>query len=270
MGARSAIPDAGARFLAEQPWIVLGSRRPDGTVWCTLLTGPAGFLRASGPELTIGARAQPGDPLRDVLEQEARVGMLVIEPASRRRIRVNGRSHPTVVDGIDGLRVDVDEALANCPRYIQRREWTAVEPAAASEVTAENGRLTAAQADWLRMADTFFIATTDTAGNADASHRGGAPGFVRVLDNGHLEFPDYPGNNMFLTLDNITAEPTAGLLFIDWDGGNVLHLTGAVAIRSEPDRPGEGSERTIEVTVEHVVERRYVLPLRWSVPATGK
>ncbi|HEX4982176.1 MAG TPA: pyridoxamine 5'-phosphate oxidase family protein, partial [Ilumatobacteraceae bacterium] len=151
--------------------------------------------------------------------------------------------------------------------YIQRREWTAIESAATPTVTTENGRLTQAQADWLRTADTFFIATTDTAGNADASHRGGAPGFVHVVDDHHLEFADYPGNNMFLTLDNISAEPTAGLLFIDWDGGTVLHLTGSVAIRSELDGRADGAALSIELTVEHVVERRHVTPLRWSVPA---
>ncbi|HEX4984159.1 MAG TPA: pyridoxamine 5'-phosphate oxidase family protein, partial [Ilumatobacteraceae bacterium] len=116
MGARPVIPQVGAQFLAAQPWVVAGSRRPDGTVWCTLLTGPVGFMRASGSEVTIAAQAQLGDPLRDVLEQDALVGLLVIEPARRRRVRINGRSHPTVVDGIDGLRVDVDEALSNCPR----------------------------------------------------------------------------------------------------------------------------------------------------------
>ena len=267
MEARSAIPEAGARFLAAQPFVVLGSRRPDRTVWCTLLTGPAGFLRADGSELAIDARPAPGDPLAVALEHGAFVGLLGIEPASRRRMRVNGRSHPAAVDGVHSLHVEVDEALSNCPRYIQRRAWTAVAPAANPPVAAEGQRLTAAQSDWVRTADTFFIATTDAAGNADTSHRGGEPGFVEVAAPDRLEFADYPGNNMFLTLDNIRAEPTAGLLFVDWEYGALLHLSGTVAIRGETGDRGGAIERTIVFTIEHLVERRDVVPLRWSVSA---
>ncbi|MGH9133960.1 MAG: pyridoxamine 5'-phosphate oxidase family protein, partial [Ilumatobacteraceae bacterium] len=113
MAPRATIPEAGARFLAAQPWIVVGGQRSDRTVWCTLLTGPAGFLRASGSDLAIGSRPEPGDPLRDALEHDALVGLLGIEPATRRRMRINGRSHPVVLGGVRGLRVDVHEALSN-------------------------------------------------------------------------------------------------------------------------------------------------------------
>jgi hypothetical protein len=269
MGPRPNVPPAGAQFLAEQPWVVLGGRRSDRTVWCTLLSGPAGFMRVDGPALTIRARPVPGDPLAETLGHDAKVGLLGIELASRRRMRVNGRSHPAVVDGVDGLRIDVDEALGNCPRYIHRRAWTAVEPTDEPSVTGRGEQLSASQADWIRSADTFFIATTDEARNADASHRGGPPGFVSVVAPDRLEFPDYPGNNMFLTLGNISVEPTAGLLFIDWTSGAVLHLSGSVAGRREPAGRDDGTERTIEFTIEHVVERRHVVPLRWSVVAAG-
>jgi hypothetical protein len=73
---------------------------------------------------------------------------------------------------------------------------------------------------------------------------------------------------MFLTLGNISAEPTAGLLFVDFDTGAVLHLTGSVGVRREPAVGDDGIERTIEFTIEHVVERRHVVPLRWSAAAT--
>ena len=268
MGPRASLPPAGGQFLAAQPWIVLGARRPDLTVWCTLLTGPPGFLDANRTALTIRARPTPGDPLAELLEHEASVGLLGIELATRRRMRVNGRSRPAIVDGVDGLQIEVDEALGNCPRYIHRRDWTFVEPADEPAVTARDEQLTESQTDWIRSADTFFIATADEAGNADASHRGGPPGFVSVVAPGRLEFPDYPGNNMFLTLGNISAEPTAGLLFIDWNIGAVLHVTGAAAVRHEPVVRDDGIERTIEFTIEHVVERRHVVPLRWSVAAT--
>ena len=83
-------------------------------------------------------------------------------------------------------------------------------------------------------ADTFFIATWHPGGGADASHRGGRPGFVRVLDDRTLEFPDYPGNNMFNTLGNLVGHPRAGLLFVDFERGDLLQLTGRAKIRWEP------------------------------------
>ncbi len=82
-------------------------------------------------------------------------------------------------------------------------------------------------------ADTFFIASFHPEGGADASHRGGRPGFVRVLGPDRLAFDDYPGNGMFNTLGNLLAYTRAGLLFLDFEKGDVLQLTGQA--RVEPD-----------------------------------
>ena len=65
------------------------------------------------------------------------------------------------------------------------------------------------QRAWVAAADTFFIASAAPGGGADASHRGGNPGFVRVRDAATLEWPDYSGNTMFNTLGNITADTPA-------------------------------------------------------------
>jgi uncharacterized protein len=61
----------------------------------------------------------------------------------------------------------------------------------------------------------FFLATADADGRPDCSHKGGAPGFVRVVGENELAFPDYDGNGMFKSLGNITVNPEVGLLFID-------------------------------------------------------
>jgi uncharacterized protein len=61
----------------------------------------------------------------------------------------------------------------------------------------------------------FFLATADADGRPDCSHKGGAPGFVRVVGEGELAFPDYDGNGMFKSLGNIAVNPEVGLLFID-------------------------------------------------------
>ena len=61
----------------------------------------------------------------------------------------------------------------------------------------------------------FFLATSDDRGRADCSFKGGAPGFVRIVGESGLAFPDYDGNGMFKSLGNIVVNPEVGLLFID-------------------------------------------------------
>ena len=70
----------------------------------------------------------------------------------------------------------------------------------------------------------------------DASHRGGEPGFVELLEESTLSIPDYPGNHMFNTLGNLSLEPRAGVTFLDFETGRVLMATGTATI--EFARPG--------------------------------
>ncbi len=82
----------------------------------------------------------------------------------------------------------------------------------------------------IETADTFFLGTTHATAGNDASHRGGAPGFVRVADEGQLWWPDYPGNNMFNSFGNLAADPTAALLFLDFRAGVILQLSGTATV----------------------------------------
>ena len=91
---------------------------------------------------------------------------------------------------------------------------------------------------------------------ADASHRGGRPGFVRVVDERRLRLPDYAGNNMFQTLGNISKDPRVGILFVDFASGTTQQLTGRARIlwdsASFADLPG--AERAVDIEVDLVVE----------------
>jgi predicted pyridoxine 5'-phosphate oxidase superfamily flavin-nucleotide-binding protein len=72
----------------------------------------------------------------------------------------------------------------------------------------------------------FFIATADDLGHPDCSYKGGAPGFVRVIDDQTLVFPDYDGNGMYRTLGNTLVNPHVGLLFIDFENPRRLRVNG--------------------------------------------
>ncbi|MFZ1179011.1 MAG: pyridoxamine 5'-phosphate oxidase family protein [Mycobacterium sp.] len=81
----------------------------------------------------------------------------------------------------------------------------------------------------IEAADTFFLGTTHATSGNDASHRGGPPGFVRVAPE-HLWWPDYPGNNLFNSFGNLSAGPTAALLFMDFRAGITLQLSGSATM----------------------------------------
>jgi predicted pyridoxine 5'-phosphate oxidase superfamily flavin-nucleotide-binding protein len=110
--------------------------------------------------------------------------------------------------------------------------------------------------------DMFFIATADTEGWPEASYKGGEPGFVRVLDDHTLAYPVYDGNGMFLTTGNLAVNPRVGLLFIDWETGTRLRLSGFATL--DPADPliatYPGAQLVVRVRVREVFAncRRYV------------
>jgi uncharacterized protein len=79
---------------------------------------------------------------------------------------------------------------------------------------------------------------------------------VRVENEKRLIFPDYPGNNMFNSLGNISSYPWAGLLFPDFQSGGVLQITGAAGIIWDGPQIAEfpGARRLVGVDVEKIVE----------------
>jgi len=269
-GIRSSIPAAAQEFLRGQPMLVVASLDADGQVWASLITGPPGFIRALD-ERTVLIEAGPaeGDPLGDNLRTGAQIGLLAIEPATRRRMRLNGVAEvvPAGTDGSTGarpaLRVRAQQVYSNCPKYIQAREWTTAPDGTtgggdpSSSPTVSRGRaLTADQQRWVERADTFFIASAHPEGGADASHRGGLPGFVRVLDDRRLLIPDYVGNTMFNTLGNIVAHPNAGLLFVDFESGATLQVTGRAELIWDADLTATfaGAERVVAFDVHEVID----------------
>lgn len=265
-----------APFLAGQRLAVLGAADADGHVWASALAGEPGFLSAPGARtLRIAASPGAGDPLAVALGagKPLDAGVLVIDLETRRRLRVNGLAEPSG----GGVVLHVRETYWNCPKYIQLR--AAVPPLSAASAgsgagddgTVRSAGLTDGQRAWIAAADTFFIATANPAGGADASHRGGEPGFVVPSrgDDGEdvLLFPDYSGNTMFNTLGNLAVSPAAGLLFIDFERGATLQLTGFAEVLWEPRDYAAfpGAERAVRFRVAQVVERARAVTPRWHL-----
>src|SRR3954465_10116819 len=78
--------------------------------------------------------------------------------------------------------------------------------------------------------DMFFLATADAEGRPQCSYKGGDPGFVKVLDETTLAFPNYDGNGMYLSMGNLLVNPQVGLLFIDFQGRKRMRLNGVASV----------------------------------------
>ena len=133
-------------------------------------------------------------------------------------------------------------------------------------------RFTPAMRQWIGGADTLFIASGHRGDGAnpvygmDASHRGGDLGFVHVQSDARLVIPDYAGNNHYNTLGNLVVDPRAGLLFVDFEHGSMLQLTGRTSIDwdSQAISRFPGARRLVNFELEQAVELRAALPLRWG------
>ncbi|MGV9774361.1 pyridoxamine 5'-phosphate oxidase family protein [Streptosporangium sp. NPDC003464] len=256
--ARPEIPAVAAEFLRRQRMLLIGAADREGLLWASPLTGAAGFAEAVD-ERTVVIEAVPGDhdPLAGLTAGE--IGMLAVEPQTRRRMRING----TVRRDGGRLIVHTEQTYANCPKYIQTRDISDG-PAGPPATVSTTEALTGGHRAWIESADTFFVATRAAGLGADLSHRGGNPGFVRVVDERRLVWPDYVGNSMYMTLGNLELDDSCGLLFLGWDSGEALHLTGRARVDWDP-RDVPGAQRLVEFEVDRAVHVRGASPLRWRL-----
>ena len=258
------------RFVSQQSMAVLGSIDGEQNIWASVLVGQTGFMRADDERTVtfdLGNMARnPDDPFWENITSHPQVGMLVIELASRRRLRVNGK---ITREAEESLRLQVDESYPNCPKYIQRRQVSANLVGTHQPSTASNRGETLGlkQRATITKADTLFVASAHAERGVDASHRGGNPGFVKVIDDRTLQIPDYEGNSIFNTLGNFTANPRAGLIFLDFESQRTLQLTGRPEILWDVDDPTSETGGTNRYWLFHIdrwVEIDHGHQLEWS------
>jgi ferredoxin-NADP reductase/predicted pyridoxine 5'-phosphate oxidase superfamily flavin-nucleotide-binding protein len=272
---RPCLPEQHREFYSELPFLVAAARDERGRPWATLLTGGPGFAQTPDPSrLILETRPVEGDALEGRLVTGSQLGLLGIELATRRRNRVNGviGSERAAASGKGtAIELVVDQAFGNCPQYIREREWTFVPGPAVTPEVLRSDRLDEAMRERIEVADTFFIATGHQGdGSApshgmDASHRGGAPGFVRIESERRLVFPDYAGNNHFNTIGNLVVDSRVGLLFVDFETGGMLQLTGRATIDWDSPNVAKvpGARRLVNFELDEAVDLPASLPIRW-------
>ncbi|HET9036253.1 MAG TPA: pyridoxamine 5'-phosphate oxidase family protein [Myxococcaceae bacterium] len=259
---RPAIRPDARTFLAERRFAIVAAEGDGGRVWASILVGPPGFLASSddGTWLDVSVLPEPGDPIAPAFSLGNSIGLVAIDFAARRRYRVNG-----IIQSVGpGFSLDVREAFGNCPKYIHAYSSQADGTLAPGNATASD-ELDDRQRQWIETSETFFLGTMHPDAGADASHRGGAAGFVRVSGPRKLLWGDYLGNRLFQSLGNTAVHPPAGLLFLDPETGSTLQLTGTLEIDWSPEAAATipGAERVLRFSIEQVVERPGAIPLRW-------
>jgi uncharacterized protein len=269
---RDHMPEQHREFFPLLPILMVGSVDAQGQPWASVLAGPPGFALSPDPRL-LDVRAWPHehDALAQALKPGAPIGMLGIQPHTRRRNRLNG--HVAFADG-KSFAVHVDQSFGNCPKYIQAREPRFTGARSDHPRVVHMRTLDDAAQRLVRGADTLFIATSHPRAMADGtpengvdvSHRGGKPGFVRVDDGSVLTLPDFTGNSFFNTLGNIVLEPRCGLLFIDHETGDTLQVAARATIVTQGEELASfrGALRLLRLEIEQAVRAEAALPIAWG------
>jgi len=260
----STLPHNVQYFLEIQSMVVIGSLDSNNRVQASVLTGNPGFIQALDERtIRIDAMTFDGDPLIENLKKRNEIGILAIDLVNRHRLKIKGEAQ--IKNGI--IYVTVKRAYAQCPKYIQAREAGSIPSESLTRQNIQHlENLSNDLQKFIATSDTFFIATYHEESGIDVSHRGGNPGFIKVLNQNKIVFPDYSGNSMFNTLGNISVNPGASLLFIDFQNGSTILLTGEAKIIWDGDRVLEfaGAERLVEFEICGVVHTSDAVPLKWQ------
>ena len=112
-------------------------------------------------------------------------------------------------------------------RFDTRRLADRIEERIVRETISDSDR------EFIEQQPMFFLATVDEQGRPNCSFKGGAPGFVRVVDERTLAFPSYDGNGMFLSMGNVSQTGEVGMLFIDFESQSRVRVNGEASIDFE-------------------------------------
>lgn len=266
VSVKDEILSAALSFIERQSLIVVATQDSNENLWASVLFGKPGFVQAKSTKelhvLLSQAHFISGDPVLANIENDCRVGALMIELDTRRRLKINGR---TTAHDENELTIAVEESFPLCPKYIQRRKVRLPEEGSPLEQTistVSGTKLGNQEVNLIQNSDTMFSATSNPHGNLDVSHRGGKPGFVRVLNDTTLRVPDFAGNSMFNSLGNLQLNDKAGVIILDFASRQSLQIAGRAEVlldQDDPDNETGGTHRFWTFTVERW--------LRGTIPA---
>ena len=250
---RSCMPDQHREFFAQLPFLLVGSVDHHAQPTASVVTGIPGFISSPGDRfIQIRANILKGDPLAKNLRLHSPLGLLGIQPHTKRRNRMNGW---VIEKSEQGILIEVQQSFGNCAKYITERHLEYRSKNSYGDLQT-SGFLSDRQIQLINQADTFFMATAHPqAANpenpeqgVDISHRGGKPGFVTATQTS-IRFPDFSGNFFFNSFGNLKSNSAAGLIFFDFYSGDILQLEAQVNI-------SKGDARDVELGIQFWCEAK--------------
>jgi hypothetical protein len=198
----------------------------------------------------------------------AMVGGLTIDLMTRKRVKIYGRMVAGAVStaedesmGIGDMQLicKVEQSLGNCPKYLNKKD---IRPAPSRpKMLSKSPSLSAEARALIEKADLFFISSSNSNDDMDTNHRGGPPGFVRIISNdengAEIIYPEYSGNRLYQTLGNLLVTPLAGIVVPDFETGDVLYITGVTTILIGKDAAELLPHSNLAVKIK-VTEARFV------------
>ena len=227
-------------FISALTFSFAGTVDDSGRPWASPLfavDSQSLFDITSPTGMTIRTGLGNGDPLLSNIEANNELSVVFFETSTRRRAKSIGTG---IVGEAGEISYEMKRIFGICPKYIFKREHTPSIEASGHRPEARV-ELDAADRVQLRHADTIFFASHSPHG-ADVTHRGGPPGFIRILDARTLEIPDYLGNGMFNTLGNLRLDDRLAITTVDFENGRTIQMTGRATEEStglalpEPER----------------------------------
>ncbi|KAJ4012967.1 hypothetical protein NW752_006237 [Fusarium irregulare] len=233
--------------------VALGTLDKAGRPWTTIWGGERGFARPVAEDVlalnsSVDTRYDPVfKALWDGIDEEGVLqgainrpndgegkimSGLAIDLETRDRVKLAGKmiAGATVGGGKSvQLAMAVTESLGNCPKYLNKKDIAPhdMKP----ELVSEKLPLSKEALDIVAAADMLFLSSTN--GKAmDTNHRGGSPGFIRVIKNEEdgveLIYPEW--NRLYQTLGNFKVNPLVGVAIPDYNTADVLYLTGTASV----------------------------------------
>lgn len=248
----------GSHLVLTSPLLALGTLDKEGRPWTTIIGGEPTCMRPIGRSIVLvnSLVDLKYDPVLEVIQevqgQDGETGSIIgglpIDLASRNRVKLSGRlisgrlgleiNHLNDHDGFGEARLvfKVESSLGNCPKYLNKKK---IIPALPKPIMVSDSLpLPDTAVTLVAKSDMFFISSStsnDSKRSVGTNHRGGSPGFVRILYNDAskgtaLVFPEYSGNRLYQTLGNLHLYSRAGLCFPDFDTQDILYVTGITEI----------------------------------------
>ncbi|KAK4232596.1 hypothetical protein QBC38DRAFT_463225 [Podospora fimiseda] len=285
----SGLPPSYARRVTISPLVALGALDDQGRPWTAIWGGERGFIRPVAQGV-LGLQSivdKTNDPvLKSLLDgipdgevyqtadgQGKPISALSIDLESRDRVKLAGKMVVGTLGarpGTDSLgevqmALHIQESLGNCPKYLNKKTIRAHIPS--PELVSNTLPLPEEAVKLISQADMFFLSSTNNQ-TMDTNHRGGAPGFVRVLTNSEsdgvtLVYPEYSGNRLYQTLGNLHVNPLIGLAIPDYETSSVLYLTGTTSLLvNPPSSILPHTKLAVKITVNSALYIRDSLPFR--------